>query len=156
MEFQLPTQLLQPLSNWKSILKKGHQTHVRQGGSKSPFELFICSTAIPPLYRQFHTLHLYIHFLRVHRLRTSTFTDMRPTKVQTDVATTDPNEDSVSTPTPDESILLRRESTKAEWMDGESHSGEGVFISPVPRPQLHLTSERARPLEHQSREWTRD
>ncbi len=49
-----------------------------------------------------------------------------------DVVTMDSNEDSISVPSAGESILLRREPTKGEWMDGENHSDEEALIAAGP------------------------
>ena len=67
-----------------------------------------------------------------------------------DVITMDSNEDNISVPSASENILLRREPTEGDWMDGKSHSDEEALA------RLHLTSERAPPLEPRFRERTRD
>jgi hypothetical protein len=49
-----------------------------------------------------------------------------------DVVTMDTDEDGISIPTAGERISLRRELTKGEWMDGESHSDEEALVAAGP------------------------
>ena len=49
-----------------------------------------------------------------------------------DIAAMDIDEDGISFPTAGERISLRREPTKGEWMDGESHSDEEALVAAGP------------------------
>ena len=90
----------------------------------------------PPVQRLFPRTS--IANLNIHRQATRRAMSAREAMAapvpqpEPDVVTMDSNEDSMSIPTVGESMLLRREPTKGEWMDGESHSDEEALVAAGP------------------------
>ena len=62
-----------------------------------------------------------------------------------DVVTMGSNEDSMSIPTVGESMLLRREPTKGEWMDGERYSDEEALVAAGPSGSVALDERTSAP-----------